>query len=89
MILTANEVKTKGVSIFNSMLEKAQEIFINVRGKNEFVVIDVERYNKLRELELENAYQDALLDIEQKNFKILGVEEHLAELENAIQTSSN
>ena len=33
MIINANEVKTKGVSIFANLLEKFDELIINVRGK--------------------------------------------------------
>ncbi|MGE4502820.1 MAG: prevent-host-death protein [Thiomicrospira sp.] len=44
MIVTANDVKTKGVAFLGSMLEKADELIINVRGKNKYVVLDIERY---------------------------------------------
>ncbi len=55
MIITANDVKTKGVSLFASMLQKADELIINVRGKNQFVVLDIARYNEFRQQELDLA----------------------------------
>ena len=48
MIINANEIKTKGVSIFANLLEKFDELIINVRGKNQYVVLDIERYKELR-----------------------------------------
>jgi hypothetical protein len=33
MVISANEVKTRGVSIFGEMLEKFDELTINVRRK--------------------------------------------------------
>ncbi|MDD2652650.1 MAG: type II toxin-antitoxin system prevent-host-death family antitoxin [Sulfurimonas sp.] len=85
----ANEVKTKGVSLFDSLLQKAEEIIINVRGKNKFVVVDIERYKELRALELDRAYQDAMNDIKEGRYKVLSAKEHLEEffkeLEHEIQ----
>lgn len=89
MRVTANEVKQKGVSIFDTLLAKAEEVFINVRGKERFVVVDIERYKELRALELDAAYQNALSDIKNSNFKKLTASEHIDELKNAIQNSSN
>lgn len=47
MVVMANEVKTKGVSLFDKLFEKDDEVIINVRGKNKYVVIDIERYKTL------------------------------------------
>ena len=63
MTVMANEIKIKGVSLFDSLLSKAQEVIINVRGKNRFVVVDIERYKYLRGLELDRAYIDATANI--------------------------
>lgn len=80
MNISANEVKVKGVSIFSTLLEKAQEIVINVRGKNKYVVVDIDRYNELRELEIEKAYQDSISDKQAGRYKVLTAQEHLEEL---------
>lgn len=89
MVVTANEVKQKGVSLFDSLLAKAEEVFINVRGKEKFVVVEIERYKELRALELDRAYLDALSDIENGNAKVVTASDHINELKNAIQNSSN
>ncbi len=84
MIINANEVKTKGVSIFASLLEKFDELIINVRGKNQYVVLDIERYKELRANELDLAYLKSLQDIEKGNFKVQSAQEHIDELRNEL-----
>jgi len=77
MTVMANEIKTKGVSIFDSLLDKAEEIIINVRGKNKYVVVDIERYKELRALELDKAYQDSMKDIKEGRYKVLDTSQKL------------
>ncbi len=84
MIINANEVKTKGVSIFANLLEKFDELIINVRGKNQYVVLDIERYKELRANELDLAYLKSLQDIEKGNFKAQTASEHIDELRNEL-----
>jgi len=80
VIITANEVKKNGVSIFGKMLDKFDELIINVRGKDKFVVIDIERYKKFRANELDIAYMKAMQDIEKGKFKTQSADEHIKEL---------
>ena len=80
MTITANEVKTNGVSIFGKMLDKFDELVINVRGKDKFVVIDIERYKEFRANELDVAYMKAMKDIEEGKFKTQSADEHIKEL---------
>lgn len=89
MTIMANEVKKKGVSIFASLLEKAQEVIINVRGKNRYVVVDIERYKELRALELDKAYEDSMKDIKEGRYKILNSKEHIESLLDGIRNSTN
>ncbi|WP_458699440.1 prevent-host-death protein [Sulfurospirillum sp. 1307] len=84
MTITANEVKKNGVSIFNKMLDKFDELIINVRGKDRFVVIDIERYKEFRANELDIAYIKAMKDIEKGKFKIQSSDEHIKELVDAL-----
>jgi len=62
-IITANELKTKGVSALEEITNKESEAIITVRGKNKFVVLSIEEYNHLREYELEAAINESLNDI--------------------------
>ena len=80
MIITANEVKTKGVSFFEKIFKKADEIIINVRGKNKYVVIDIDRFNEFRQNELDLAHMKVMQDIDQGKFKVQTASEHIKEL---------
>ena len=53
--ITANELKTKGVTILTDETADGSEVIITVRGKNKFVVLPIAKYNYLRECELEAA----------------------------------
>lgn len=68
MVITANDLKTKGISFFDKVLEKTQEIIVSVRGAQKFVLIDIERYKEIREYELDKAYEETRKDIENKNY---------------------
>lgn len=80
MTISANDVKTKGVSIFSNLLDKFDELIINVRGKNKFVVINIARYNELRANELDLAHMQTMQDIENKNFKTQTAKEHIQDI---------
>jgi len=80
MVISANEVKIKGVSIFENLLNKFDELIINVRGKDKYVVIDIERYKKFRESELDIAYLKAMQDVKTGNYKSQTASEHIKEL---------
>ncbi len=84
MIITANEVKTKGVALFGKMLQKADELVINVRGKNKYVVLDIERYNDFRQNELDLAHMKVMQDIKDGRYKVQTAEEHAKELMDAL-----
>lgn len=84
MIINANEVKTKGVSLFGQLLEKFDELVINVRGKEKFVVLDIERYKEFRANELDLAYLKAMQDIKDGNYKKQTSKEHLEELKDEL-----
>ena len=87
MTISANEVKKNGVSIFERLLKKANELIITVRGKQKFVVLDIDRYNEFRKYELDIAYLKAKDDIKNRNFKEQSAKEHISELLNELQNS--
>jgi len=76
-LVTANELKTKGVSIIDQKTSESGEAIITVRGKNKYVVISMKEYNRFREYELENAIRESKEDI--KNGKIISetIEDHI------------
>ena len=75
--LTANELKTKGVSAVEDRLSHADEVVISVRGKDRYVVMDIEKYARLREYELALALQEARQDVEAGRYTADGVKEHM------------
>ncbi|MCF6263358.1 MAG: type II toxin-antitoxin system Phd/YefM family antitoxin [Xanthomonadales bacterium] len=75
--ITANELKTKGVSILENTLIDADEAVITVRGKEKFVVINLEKYNKIREYELEIAVLEAKADIAAGRVHQESVDDHM------------
>ena len=84
MSVSANELKTKGVSIIESNLNEADELIITVRGKERFVVMDMKQYNYLRECELDAALHQAKTDIETGNFIIESVKDHIKRITHGL-----
>lgn len=80
MIITANEVKKNGVSMFDGLLKQSDELVINVRGKNKYVILDIQRYKDFRENELDLAHMRAMEDIEVGNYTNQTAKEHIKEL---------
>ena len=64
-VITANEIKRRGVACIAESLAHAPEVAISVRGKNAYVVMSVEQYNHLRECELEAALLETRRDMAQ------------------------
>jgi prevent-host-death family protein len=77
VIITANELKTKGVAALDKATDSGDEAIITVRGKNSFVVMPIEKYNYLRECELETALREAKDDLAKGKAKNETVEEHI------------
>lgn len=75
--VTANDLKTKGVSAVEASLESYEEVIISVRGKDRYVVMAIEQYAKLRECELVVALQEAKADVEAGRYNSDSVAVHL------------
>ncbi len=75
--LTANQLKTKGVSAIQENLSENHELIITVRGKETFVIMDMEHYNYLRECELDAALHQAKIDYNDGNYTKETVEDHI------------
>ena len=76
--ITANDLKTKGVSAIDEMSSSEDgEVIITVRGKSKYVVLPIEEYAKLRDFELESAIRETIEDI--KNGRIIeeSIEDHI------------
>jgi len=75
--ISANELKTKGVSIVENVLQNGDEAVITVRGKQKYVIVDLKKYNKMREYELEIALLEARADLANGRTKKERVAEHM------------
>jgi len=82
--ITANELKTKGISSIIKQLAEGSEAVITVRGKEQYVVMDIDHYQYLRECELEAALLEAQTDVKDGNVIMESVADHIARITNAL-----
>jgi hypothetical protein len=83
-IITANELKTRGVSAIDPIVKEHQAALISVRGKVRYVVMDMQMYNRLRECELEAALMETRRDLEKGEFYEESVAEHIKRITNEL-----
>jgi prevent-host-death family protein len=79
-VITANELKTKGVSGLEKSLRDAQEVIVSVRGKPRYVVMEIEQYELLRESEIEAAWYQTKADITAGRFQRESADDHMARI---------
>ena len=75
--ITANELKTRSVAAIDEAVSNGEEVFISVRGKNRFVVIPIEKYNYLRECELDAAIIESKNDLKNGKYIKESVDKHI------------
>ena len=80
--ISANDLKTKGVAAIEASLAEHHEAIVSVRGKDRFVVMDLEQYHYLRECELTAALAETRADLAAGRFVEESAEEHLKRLES-------
>ncbi|MCP3674858.1 MAG: type II toxin-antitoxin system Phd/YefM family antitoxin [Gammaproteobacteria bacterium] len=80
--ITANELKTKGISVLESALEIDDAAIITVRGKEKYVIVGMKKYSKMREYELEVALLEAKADLANGRTKKETVAEHMVRVSN-------
>jgi len=82
MIITANELKTKGVKAIEQKIKNNDRLLLTVRGKTKYVVVSIEEYDKMKEAELDLAILKTKKDIEEGRYTVETAEEHLKRLWN-------
>jgi hypothetical protein len=75
--ITANDLKLRGVSILEEQLKQADEVIVSVRGRDRFVVMKMEKYSELRELELDRAIREARADYDAGRVFTESVAQHM------------
>lgn len=83
--ITANELKTRGVSSIEKALENSEEVVISVRGKDRYVIMSMEEYNRLRVCELEAALYETRQQLAAGEFIEESVDAHIARIRNAVK----
>jgi PHD/YefM family antitoxin component YafN of YafNO toxin-antitoxin module len=84
MVITANDLKTKGVSAIENNLGDNDELIITVRGKETYIVMNMAHYNYLRDCELEAALHQAKADIASGDYVTESVSDHIKRILNDI-----
>jgi len=87
-MITANELKTKGVKALDEKFKKSDEIGITVRGKMKYVVVKVEDYDDYYEYRIQKAHQEVKAEIAAGEYST-SMEEHFAELDEVVQDAGN
>lgn len=80
--VTAQELKTKGASVLKERTKADSEAFITVRGEKSYVVLTIDKYNFLRECELEAALKESEADLADGKYTVQSVEEHIMDVKN-------
>lgn len=75
--VTANDLKTKGVSAIEPFAKKGLETIITVRGVDTYVVLTTQSFNHLRECELTAALIESEKDMKNRKYHEGSIEEHL------------
>ena len=79
--ISANDLKTKGISAIEAALSNAPEAIVSVRGKDKFVVMDMAQYHYLHECELDAALAQTRADLAAGRAVQESPEAHLARLD--------
>lgn len=83
--LTANDLKTRGITAIEESLAHGPEAVISVRGKDRFVVMEIAQYHYLRECELDAALAQSRADEAAGQYVIESAEAHMKRLEALLE----
>ena len=83
--LTANDLKTKGIAAIEAVLAKRPEAIVTVRGKDRFVVMEIEQYHHLRECELEAALAETRADVAAGRYVKESAAEHVKRVKKSVK----
>lgn len=78
--ISANTLKIQGVAAIANALADAPEAVVSVRGKDRFVVMDIDHYHYLRECELAAALAESQADLAEGRFVTESVDAHMTRL---------
>ena len=76
--ITANDLKTRGITSIEEALKGRPEAIVSVRGADRFVVMELSQYHYLRECELEAALAQSRVDIREGRYVKESAQAHVA-----------
>ena len=82
--VTANDLKTKGVSALDPIIKEHKAAMITVRGRSKYVVMDMETYNHLRECELEAALVETRKELKLGEIHEDTIEDHIRRITSEV-----
>ncbi len=80
--ISANELKVKGISAIDEKVSDNTGVVITVRGVEKYVILPIDEYNQLREMELDYAIQESKKDIAEGRFFSGSIEDHMKRVGN-------
>ena len=80
--ITANDLKVKGISAIDEIVTDNNGVVITVRGIEKYIILPIDEYNQLREMELDYAIQESKKEIKEGKFFSGSIEEHLRRVSN-------
>ena len=80
--ITANDLKVKGISAIEEIVDGNNGVVITVRGIEKYVVLPIEEYNHLREYELYAAIQEVKNEIANGSYYSGSIEDHFERVIN-------
>lgn len=80
--ITANDLKTKGISVIDELITDNVGVVITVRGIEKYVVLPMAEYNQLREFELDAAIQESKNELANGKYFSDSIEAHLKRVSN-------
>src|SRR2546423_11746659 len=83
--LTANDLKTRGVTAIEESLASQPEAVISVRGQERFVVMEVAQYHYLRECEFDAALAQSRADEAAGRYVTESAQAHMARLDALLE----
>lgn len=84
MIITANDLKVKGISSIQKAINADSVAFLSVRGNKKYAVIPIDEYNSFRETELSKAIKESEKDIKNGRFSIVEADEYISGLKKCL-----
>lgn len=76
-MITANELKTRGIKAIEENLNDHNEVGITVHGKVKYIAMTIEQYDQMRAAELDAAYNQVMMDIDQGKYKLETADQHI------------